>query len=75
MQQESQEAQDPKRKHYPIYSRDSSSPRRRICDLVVDNREGQKIYLEMKLSKGRYEQIDLDVLVHQINEILKQNDA
>ena len=74
MQQESQEAQDPKRKHYPIYSRDSSSPRR-ICDLVVDNREGQKIYLEMKLSKGGYEQIDLDVLVHQIHEILKQNDA
>nr|DAF07698.1 MAG TPA: hypothetical protein [Bacteriophage sp.] len=42
----------------------------RFCDVVVD---GEKVYLEQKISKNKYVTIHWDDIVHQVESVIERS--
>jgi len=55
----------------PIRSLNTSKPvPPRFCDVVID---GEKVYLEQKVSKNKYITIYWDDIVHQVESVIERN--
>jgi len=55
----------------PIRNLNTSKPvPPRFCDVVID---GEKVYLEQKVSKNKYITIYWDDIVHQVESVIERN--